>query len=222
MFIIRPLFACAALIIGTGFTTLANADFITNGDFSISVPRNSVGGGWESSTIDAAGGWFSTGGNPDGHFVLNSGAAPLPEPTIKQTVSGLTAGQTYLLSWDYKVHFLASGSVPDSFGVFVDDPTLAANHIFVGGDVSGNWISESELFTATSTSHTFFFIGELSDPAKGSSSNSDVSYRLDNVSLVSAIPEPGAGLLLGLIGVVVCVQRRKIVSGKALAAGTSH
>ncbi len=191
------------------YPVVSYGDLVTNGDFATSVPSNASGAGWTSSTIDFAGGWRSTGGNPDESFILNSGSTPVPEPTIEQTVSGLTPGQQYELSWDYQLHVFSSGSSGDSFGVFIDDPTISANHLFVGGNPTSDWVTESVIFTATSASHTFSFVAELSDPAKGSSAASDVSYRLDNVSLVSAVPEPSSTILFVVAAMLGCRMRRR-------------
>ncbi|MEO1527798.1 MAG: PEP-CTERM sorting domain-containing protein [Planctomycetota bacterium] len=202
----------AFLILGS----CAHAGFITNGDFETAVPLNGTGGGWTSSGVNF-GGWSSTGGNPGGHMLLNLNGIASQDPTVQQTVTGLTIGQQYTLSFDYALHVNSSGANGNSFGVFLDTQTdpLALDHskaIFIGEHLSTSYVTESVSFVATSNTHELFFAGELDDRTNGGFGTSDVSYRLDNVSLttsVSTVPEPGSMMVLAAGCLAVSLRRRR-------------
>ena len=193
----------------------AHSGLITNGDFEIAVPLNGTGGGWTSSGVDF-GGWLGSGGNPGGHMLLNLNGVPNRDPTVQQTVSGLVVGQQYTLRFDYALHINFVGANGNSFGVFLDTQTdpLALDHskaIFIGENLSTSYATESVSFVATNTVHELFFSAELDDRTNGGFGNSDVSYRLDNVSLVSsvaAVPEPGSTLILAAGCLAMSMRRR--------------
>lgn len=204
-------------IISFGVPASAGVMSFDNGDFSIAVPSNATGGGWTSADIDFAGGHFATGGNPDGHFILNNNGSNVLDPTIQQTVTGLSIGTEYEVSWDYAAHVVGSSFAP-SFGVFLDTQTNA-NAIFIGENLTTNYVSEATTFFATATSHTFIFAGELDTRTNGAGFSTDVSYRLDNVSIAatgaSSVPEPSAFALMLLAcgcGVFAAKRRRQRLS----------
>src|SRR5437016_14648689 len=78
-------------------------NLLINGDFELSVPNNGSGNGWTAFNNDGAGGWRSTGGNPNGTFILNDNGNTTTNPTIEQTLSGLTVGAFYRVSGDFEV-----------------------------------------------------------------------------------------------------------------------
>jgi hypothetical protein len=176
----------------------ANAGLINfeNGDFSTAVPRNGTGGGWTSSNMNKDGGHRTSGGNPDGHFILNDEGSSSSDPTIAQTITGLSVGSEYTLFWDFALHVnWANSGNGASFGVFLDSQ-INANALFIGENLSDEYLTESIKFTATAASHTFIFAAELDNRTNGGAGNSDVSYRLDNVS---SVPEPSGFLLGGVV-----------------------
>lgn len=195
------------------FCVPATAGVLTfdNGGFSAVVASNGTGGGWTSTDIGAGGGHSATGGNPDGHFILDNNGSNTIDPVIQQTVSGLTIGTEYEVSWDYAAHVVGSSFSP-SFGVFVDNQTNA-NSIFIGENLTTNYVSESASFVATATSHALIFAGELDTRTNGSGFSTDVSYRLDNVGFAAAataaVPEPSsfALLLAGFSGASLFTRR---------------
>jgi hypothetical protein len=76
--------------------------YANNGGFDLPVPNNWTGGGWTSSNINnSIGGWYASGGNPGGYFLLNDVGTTATDPTIQQTLSGLVAGSCYQIFGDY-------------------------------------------------------------------------------------------------------------------------
>lgn len=151
----------------------ANAQFIVNGNFDVSVPRNDTGGGWTSAHIDGSGGWFSGGGIHGGTFILNEGGESATDPTISQLVSGLVPGQTYLLSGDYANVYSGSGNPSAlSFAIDIDGVNRATLGRPGGDDVYGRFAVR---FEATSTNALISFRAEVN--------GDDSSYRIDNIEL---------------------------------------
>jgi hypothetical protein len=192
------------LIIALVPATHANANLITNGTFASNAD------GWASGNI-VAGGFQETIGNPAGSFLLNWFGFSTTDPYIQQTISGLNPGQSYTLSWDLLHH--ATNATTPSFGAFLD-PTDAATDpngltllllAYPGPFTSKPWVSHQTSFVATASAHTIRFAAELDTRTTGVTVNTDVSFYIDNISLIadpnstSAVPEPStwAMLLLG-------------------------
>lgn len=183
----RALVTASALvaIVATG-----SAEFIVNGDFSLSVPSNGTGNGWTSFNIDGAGGWRSSGGLPDGTFFLNDSGGST-NPSIQQTITGLTIGQTYVISGDESVANISNGNNLD-FGVEID------GHLWEYNIPVGSWLHFSETFVASSTTVTLLLTGER---------HGDSDPRIDNISLMP-VPEPMTLLALGA-GLPALLRKRR-------------
>lgn len=187
--------AAAALLLAA---PVAQASLITNGNFDVMVPTIGTGGGWTASSNDGNGGWRSTGGNTggsnDGYYIINdngAGASGATDPSIAQTLNGLTIGATYLVTGDFTNRYNccgASGSTALSFGVDLSPGGLLIQLANPGS--YPNWYSFSTSFIATQTSHTIRFSAERN--------GSDVEYALDNIAVNQAVPEPGSLALAGL------------------------
>ncbi|HKI91579.1 MAG TPA: hypothetical protein VJ986_04710, partial [Gaiellaceae bacterium] len=158
-------------------------DLITNGDFSQAVPRNGSGGGWSSSNIDNAGGWQN-----GGTFILNSNGSASTDPTIEQTLSGLTPGATYLVEGNVQNVYPQYGdaSTP-SFGVYVNgSPIYTATKAQLP---AGSWHDTCAGSSASAT-HTFCVTFSLDAGTttatlalKGEQNGADASYAIDNISV---------------------------------------
>jgi Concanavalin A-like lectin/glucanases superfamily/HYR domain/Secretion system C-terminal sorting domain len=122
---------------------------------------------WQAFNIDWNGGYKSTGGNPGGYYSLNGNGSCSSDPTLKQLISGLKVGKTYLISGDYRG---SGNSTAASFGIFVDNQMIS--QLPNPGSV---WTYFSVTFTATASSHTIAFKGEMNCDA--------TDYGIDNISV---------------------------------------
>ena len=139
-------------------------------------------------------------GNPAGSILLNGCAEPASNPVASQTVGGLVPSAQYTISWETMLHVNVGGVNGASFGVFVDGGVVETSEFLTSA-----WTPDSTLFTATLPSHTISFQAELA--------LSDVSYFLDNVSLLALpganVPEPGSWVLFGIAAAAFGFTRRR-------------
>lgn len=171
----------------------AQANLIVNGSFGTDAT------GWTLGGTGCTAGLFDGSGNPGGSILLNACGEADSNPSVAQTVSGLTIGATYTLQWDEKLHVDTLGGNGKSFGVFLDNEPN--NPIALNEFLDTAWHTVTQTFVATSTTHTIIFAAEVDTRTPGATINSDVSYYLDNVSLTGNVPEPSV-LLLGMAGAV--------------------
>ena len=170
---------------------------IVNGSFEL--PNES--GSWSLLANGSLPGWTTT--DPaglieiDNPAVFGGGSAAYdgtqslevnanhPED-VQQTVTGLTVGQSYVLSWVYGDR---PGSGDEELQVFFGSNLVATNTDTLEGSNSAVlWFPNAYIVTATSTSEVLSFNGVYVD---GSPSYGN---ELDAVSLV-ATPEPSTLLL---------------------------
>jgi len=180
-----------------GLVTLASLasaqNLLVNGDFELSVPNSGTLNGWTAGNNDGSGGWRSSGGNPNGTFILNDAGSPASNPFIEQTVTGLTVGQSYRVAVDYQRAFFSSGNGVNDFGVQADGNTWEFS--ILNDD---SWRSATGVFVASSSSVTVRFTGER---------YGDTTARIDNASL-EVVPEP-ASLVALSFGALALRKRRK-------------
>jgi hypothetical protein len=202
-FLIGMVAAVAALSGGAAF---AGTNLVTGGDFS----SPNLNGGW--ALYNGLNGWQNTGdqieiGNSGvyGLGCANAGCQSLEVNAntygnVFQTISGLTVGATYAISYLYGGRTSGGPSLLDvSFG----GQLLTTN----SGSI-GSWTSNVFNVVATSTKENLAF-------KSLASGNPSYGNEITNVS-VTAVPGPiaGAGLpaLLGLIGFGIYRRRRAIAA----------
>jgi hypothetical protein len=129
--------------------------------------------------------------------------------TASNTISGLTIGQTYNLTFQYWGDNVPYSAVGDtySFDASINGADTLFKNVQNIGLGSGNSNTASIAFTASNSTATLIFTQDTR--AYGGYQASPI---IDNVAIAAATPEPGLyGLLsLGLAGLAIFASRRKI------------
>jgi hypothetical protein len=165
-------------------------NLITNGGFDTGTV------GWSPVGNDGNGGWRSVGGNPGGYFIINAAGQSLSDPSISQTISGLSVGSTYHITGDYRNNYGCCGAQVGqiSFGVDIDGVEIAALP-----NPGTGWSPFTVSFVATSSTHTLRFRSEIN--------GNDTDMAIDNIGLdegaAAPVPVPATNtwmlLLLSLM-----------------------
>ncbi len=130
---------------------------------------------------------------------------------IEQTITGLVAGQTYTLAFDWAgiQQKPFDGETTEGWQVSLGSETHAtgdvnnANHGFTG------WMHSTMKFTATGSKETLSFM------ATGGPSGGQPPFALlDGVSLMGGVPEPATWglMILGFGAIGVAARRRRAVA----------
>ncbi len=154
--------------------------------------------------------WEAADSANGGKFV-SSDADPASAIKLTQTLTGLTVGQTYTLSFEY-----AAAQYKGPAGVFEDGPSTSGWNVSFGTDnfatsalsvvthgFSG-WSTATFTHVATSASEVLSFM------AFGGPAGVPPAALLDGVAVDAAsVPVPATGLLVGLVGLMGLVGRKK-------------
>jgi hypothetical protein len=175
---------------GTADTTGANGQY---GNLSLWGPNNGSANGLPASS-------------PNGGYFIASDSA-FQQSAIQQTVTGLTPGNRYTLSfwWAGAQQSGFSGNTYDRWVVTLGSETHATTMTNLTSHGFTGWIHESFTYTATSTTELLSFL------ADGGPTGVPPFALLDGVSMQQAtVPEPTTyGLLsIGLLGWLLAYKRR--------------
>jgi hypothetical protein len=157
----------------------AQGNLVVNGGFDTSATGWTLLGGY----------YNSKNGNPPGDVVFEglTGSAT-------QTINGLTAGSTYIVSGSYQ----GEAGVPSPNPSF--EVTMDGNVLFeIATPADNNWDNFTFLYTASSSA-TVLSIDAFNGIAQ--------AYSIDNISM-QGVPEPAAWALITLGGGVFYVYARK-------------
>jgi hypothetical protein len=225
------LLACAALA-AVGATAAPHAaaakEFVVNGSFEadnfnagsgfrLGLVGNDVTG-WFIPASDGTYPWglqnanaFSAGPAADGNQWLvlgetGAGGPSMVDFTIQQTITGLTPGNTYTLSFDLASELDHTGAIAE---VSFLSGTKAAPADFtapaIGPTFWNPWSAFSEKFVATDTTAVLQF----KDLAVESPLGGDVG--IDKVSITGGIPEPASwAMMLVGFGAIGWAARRRL------------
>jgi hypothetical protein len=191
-----------------------HAQSFTNGTLDADAAGWTLGGGCGDEV------WDGANGNPPGSIRLNACGEANSDPTAAQTVNGLVVGATYTIKVDVRLHVAASGGgTGKSFGIFLN--AQPGTPLLLTEFLDSSWHTVTTTFTATSTSATIIFAGELDARTPGGPGiTTDVSYFIDNMTLVAPaaamVPVPTlsvqALLFLGTLlaaGATLALRRRQ-------------
>lgn len=152
---------------------MAHAQTFVNGTFDTDVPGNGTGGGYTSSGADNL--RQTTGGNPGAAFRLNAFGEVATDPTLSQTVSGFTVGNTYRFSGDYASYQPQFGSfMALSFGVSVNGVLISQFARPFADNTSTAYKPFSVNFVAPTSTATITISAERN--------GDDLSYLVDNLA----------------------------------------
>ena len=197
-----------------GAALSAQADLITNGSFS----AQPTGNGWQlTNSCAGLDGYMWTNAFSDaahGNYVrLNECGNSNSNPTVRQTVSGLTVGASYQVRWDMMLYENGTAfGTGKSFGLFLGNDTTGQSLLMTEMSNLYAWQTFTATFVAASTSATLTFAGELdARTPDGPGRTTDVAYGIDNVSLnaVNKVPEPASLALVAVAALGVGVARRQ-------------
>jgi hypothetical protein len=188
----------------TGATTVAQAAVVFSDNFNgygVAIPWTTPTGGWSyqgTGNVDlvANNTYGISISNADGLFVDLNGTPG--SPALQHSVGGLTAGQTYDLSFD-----LAGNHRDMNFNDSVTVKFGASSNTFSVADANADFSHFSLSFIATGSSADISFIDNLTN------GNRNIGTLLDNVS-VTAVPEPEVyGMMLMGLGLMGFVARKR-------------
>ena len=187
------------------FSSPVCANLITNGDFATNLNGWTTGGAGCAGTIN-----FSSAGNPGGSVILNGCGESTLDPFVSQSISGLSVGATYIVTWDMALHVNIGGGTGKSFGVFLDSEPN--NPLRLTEFLDNSWHTVQTSFVATNTTQSVIFAAELDGRTPGGPGTAtDVSYLLDNVSVnavATTVPEPAAfGLAFAGLAALLVLSR---------------
>lgn len=233
---VSPAYAAANLVVNGDFETFTNPSSTPTSSYQLTSPNTATGGtlaGWTNTgytflfnagTADTTGAYSSeysnylklygpgngvsnglTAASPTGgNFVASDGA--YEAGPISQTISGLTVGYAYQLSFYYAAAQQSgfSGATTESWGVTFGGQTYNTQTLNNPNQGFTPWRQAVFTFVPTSTTQTLSFL------AAGAPSGTPPFSLIDGVVLIAA-PEPAtwAIMIVGLVAASVVYRSRR-------------
>jgi hypothetical protein len=148
--------------------------------------------------------------SPNGGYFVEADGDPSFNTTFSQSITGLTKGVSYLLTFDQAAGQQATFKGPTTewcgvtFGTTAQQTTQNSPVFSLPQGGTGTWQAVSMTFVATATTETLAFL------AHGTPDGAPPIVFLDGVSLVQ-VPEPASLALIavGILGICVARMRRR-------------
>lgn len=167
---------CAVLLLASA----SSAQIVQNGDFDLPVQTVGTSNGWTAfGWVDEDhNGWRPDGGSPGAHFILNAGGEADSDPSIEQTLTGLTIGKMYVVSGMYCSRWCnANPAGAPSFRV-----EIGGASVFAGKPTKFNhWTPFYGFFVAGAASETLKLRAETD--------GSDNDFAVDSIAVDPAVPQ---------------------------------
>ncbi|HEY4084196.1 MAG TPA: PEP-CTERM sorting domain-containing protein [Burkholderiaceae bacterium] len=205
-----------------GFTSANAGDLagqsVTPYSWSLLVPGGESRAGWSQGGTSPAspdgGGWWSLE-YVTGWTSYNNGSARYNAGGIQQSLTGLTVGDIYSVSF-YSMANAPAASSANGLGEYwsVSFGGITKNGATVYSNQPTTWTSSTLSFVATSSSQVLSFMGNWLNAIPGST---PTYLNLDGVKVtdISLSPVPEASTMnmilagLGVVGVAGCLRRRR-------------
>lgn len=212
--------ATLSVLLLAAFTARAES-LVVNGSLDGSIANMDVPTGWTvlagtPDTMDptsnvGVSGWLSFGvaptASPDGGTWVGLGVDGSYIEQFGQTLSGLTIGQTYTVSWQAANFGINNASNSylgsNAIGVVLDGVSIGQGASL---SLSSSWSTESLTFVATSTSQLLSF--RLAGTEKSYLGIDGISVTAGGVT--PAVPEPTTWALMAVGLVAVGAARRRL------------
>lgn len=212
--------ATLSVLLLAAFTARAES-LVVNGSLNGSIANMDVPVGWTvlagtPDTMDptsnvGVSGWLSFGvaptASPDGGTWVGLGINGSYIESFGQSLSGLTVGQTYTVSWqaaNFGINNQANSYLgSNAIGVMLDGASIGQGSTL---SLSSNWSTQSLTFVATSASQLLSF--SLASTEKAYLGIDGISVTAGGVA--PAVPEPSTWALMaiGLIGMGAMRRRQ--------------
>jgi hypothetical protein len=146
-----------------------------------------------------------TGGN----FIAMDGDGP-SAGALSQSISGLTVGQSYTLSFDWAgAQFTdGTGATTEQYQVSLGSDTQYTSIVDNASQGFTGWMGATMTFTATNSTEALSFF------ALGTPAGIPPTALLSDVSLTAVVPEPSSLVLvsIGTLGLLVIGLRRRAMT----------
>jgi len=212
--------AILSVLLLAAFTARAES-LVVNGSLNGSIANMDVPTGWTvlagtPDTVDptsnvGVSGWLSFGVaptvSPDGGTWVGLGINGSYIESFGQSLSGLTVGQTYTVSWqaaNFGINNQANSYLgSNAIGVMLDGASIGQGSTL---SLSSNWSTQSLTFVATSASQLLSF--SLASTEKAYLGIDGISVTAGGVT--PAVPEPSTWALMAIGLVGMAAMRRRL------------
>jgi hypothetical protein len=173
-------------------------------DFGVEVDAPGTADNVSDPGIPVYGPFPAHGPSGNNNNFIEADGDPSYSFSFNQTISGLTVGQNYNVSFNQAAGQQSGnlvGPTTEQWEVSLGSSTQFSSLMSTPQGGIFPWEAQTLLFTASSTSEVLSFL------AVGTPSGAPPMVFLDGVDMESTVPEPSAFLLLAGVGAVLAIGR---------------